>query len=568
MNVMVSMRPDLCHLLVQGEALDPEEEATLRRHLETPMDRPMEVTFFESEWFDPVRVADLAAFSRRNPGNCVTVYHPHLFAYLHGLGISVRLVVPDPPPVRERRFAALALGGSTGSLEKLLQILRDLPSGALALFVVQHVPEETPNLLDRILTTESHYRVEMPHNMTPIRPGTLYVAPSGYNMRVGNGLVYVTRDARIHHARPSIDALFESVARAYGATAMAMLLCGHGRDGVEGLACVRELGGLSLAEDPGECGEASGLVAAALENGACNHVLPVSALASFAAAAALGDSPLTAGVMRVFLAAVAQCHGYDFTHYREESLLRRCGVAMTGERTASFFAFQELVLTTPAAFERFFFALSINVTHFFRSPGQFLCLRDEVFPCLASFPRIKIWVAGCATGEEAYSLAMLLDEAGLLARSSIYATDINPLVLKEARNGLYPAHGLAQARVNHALAGGARPFDDHCAIREHWFAIAPGLREKLFFYHHSLVSDGPFNEFQLILCRNLLIYFDEELQARVIGLFIRSLHHDGRLMLGPSESLWRIAGADRLMPVNEKMRLYRVREVEEVEHDG
>ncbi|MBF0294310.1 MAG: hypothetical protein HQL96_03905 [Magnetococcales bacterium] len=566
MNVMVSMRPDLCHLLVQGEALDPEEEATLRRHLETPMDRPVEVTFFEMTWFDSVRVAELAAFTRRNPGNCVTVYHPHLFAYLLGLGIAVRLVVPDPPVVRERRFAALALGGSTGSLEKLLQILRELPIGELAVFVVQHVPEESPNLLDRILTAESRYRVEMPSTMTPVRPGTLYVAPSGYNMRVGNGLVYVTRDARIHHARPSIDALFESVARAYGTAAMAILLCGHGQDGVGGLACVRELGGMALAEDPDEC-EARDLVVAAKKQGACAHSLPASALASFAAAAALGDAPLTAGVMRLFLAAVAQCHGYDFTHYREESLLRRCSVAMAGERTANFFAFQALVLTLPAAFERFFFALSINVTHFFRSPAQFLCLRDEVFPFLASFPRIKIWVAGCATGEEAYSLAMLLDEAGLLGRSSIYATDINPLVLKEARNGLYPAQALPRARANHALAGGARPFDDHCTIRENWFEIVPALREKLFFYHHSLVSDGPFNEFQLILCRNLLIYFDEALQARALGLFARCLHHDGRLMLGPSESLWRIPGADRLAPVNEKMRLYRVLEVEEVAHD-
>jgi chemotaxis protein methyltransferase CheR len=179
--------------------------------------------------------------------------------------------------------------------------------------------------------------------------------------------------------------------------------------------------------------------------------------------------------------------------------------------------------------------LSVPVTEMFRDPAVFKRLREQVLPVLASWPRLNVWQAGCASGEEVYSLAILLDEAGLLERSQIYATDINDLALKKAEDGIFPLADFAETERRHRLSGGTRPFSDYCLSAHGFFRIDQRLREHIAFAHHNLVSDGVFCEVQLVLCRNVLIYFNHELQERVLRLFHSSLVRGGFLCLGTRE---------------------------------
>ena len=228
--------------------------------------------------------------------------------------------------------------------------------------------------------------------------------------------------------------------------------------------------------------------------------------------------------------------GYDFRGYQHGTLGRRIANVINSLGFASFFDFQRAALSNPQVTQRLLTELSVNVTEFFRHPEQFRRLREETLPYLASFPLIKVWSAGCATGEEAYSLAMLLDELGLLEKSRIFATDVNHSLLELAQAGLFPKEALEKSRDNYRAAGGA-DFSRHIEDRGRYLKVAPRYRERVLLHHHALGQDGIFNEFELIVCRNVMIYFDPELQRRVFGLFAQSLHPEGFLLLGPSDGL-------------------------------
>jgi chemotaxis protein methyltransferase CheR len=244
--------------------------------------------------------------------------------------------------------------------------------------------------------------------------------------------------------------------------------------------------------------------------------------------------------------------------YQQGTLERRVDklVRLMGER--DFFEFQREVLSDPAAFQHFFLEMSINVTSFFRHPDQFRLLREEVLPYLDSFPLIKVWSAGCATGEEAYSLAFLLDELGILDKTYLFATDMNPHVLRQAEAGLFPISCLEESRLNYQLSGGKRRFDDFVEnVHGMYLKVPERIRRRILFHHHSLVHDGVFNEFQLIVCRNVLIYFVPALQKKVMERFANSLHRDGFLMLGPSESLGSGAGERWFTAFRGDLKAYR-----------
>jgi chemotaxis protein methyltransferase CheR len=395
-------------------------------------------------------------------------------------------------------------------------------------------------------------------------------------MKVAHGLVYLTQDRKVSYARPSIDVLFESVAAEYGASALVALLCGFGQDGVAGCAAVRAAGGCALVEDGSECAGAGVLPDSAFSAGHFDHRLKQRGIASIVAAAVAPRSR-TLGVQEgplldLFLDAVHEHTGYDFRSYQHGTLERRISNLIVHAGFASFFDFQRAALSNPQMSQRLLTELSINVTEFFRHPEQFRQLREQVLPYLASFPLIKVWSAGCATGEEAYSLAILLDELGLLEKSRIFATDFNPYLLELARAGLFPREALHKSRANYRVSGGSDGSSDagsdgvggrnddlahHLEDRGRFLKVAERLRERVLFHHHSLGQDGGFNEFQLIVCRNVMIYFDPELQRRVFGLFAQSLHREGFLLLGPSDGLQTLARACQFKPDAAGEHLYR-----------
>ena len=261
--------------------------------------------------------------------------------------------------------------------------------------------------------------------------------------------------------------------------------------------------------------------------------------------------------LRLLLEAVHTHYGYDFRGYSRASLRRRVWRRVTEEQLQTISGLQELVLHDPAAMERLLVDLSINVTSMFRDPTFYAAMRSTVVPLLKTYPYIRIWNAGCSTGEETYSLAILLREEGLADRTRIYATDINEGVLRQAKEGCFPLDRMQDFTRDYIRAGGAAAFSDYYKVVGEKVRFDPSLVDPVVFAQHNLVSDGRFNEFHLVVCRNVLIYFDRALQERVHGLFYDSLVRFGMLGLGHKESIRFTTHADDYAELDPYEKLYR-----------
>ncbi|HUQ79542.1 MAG TPA: protein-glutamate O-methyltransferase CheR [Gemmatimonadaceae bacterium] len=249
------------------------------------------------------------------------------------------------------------------------------------------------------------------------------------------------------------------------------------------------------------------------------------------------DSELERLEIELLLEAVYRHYGFDFRSYAYASIRRRLWRRIDAEGLTTVSALQDRVLHTPAMMEQLLLDLSINVTAMFRDPTFYLAFRQNVVPLLRTYPFFRIWHAGCSTGEEVYSMAILLEEEGLYERARIYATDINEVVVHRARAGIFPLDRMQEYTENYIRAGGTRSFSEYYTAKYDGALFSPGLQRNVVFSQHNLVTDRSFAEFNVILCRNVLIYFDRELQNRVHGLFHESLVHLGILCLGSKESL-------------------------------
>lgn len=241
--------------------------------------------------------------------------------------------------------------------------------------------------------------------------------------------------------------------------------------------------------------------------------------------------------MRELLESIRFVYGYDFTEYAEASMKRRMENFMKVHKIKTLSEAGKALLQDEHTFEQFVQDFTVNVTEMFRDPDFYLALRQKVVARLATYPFIKIWVAGCSTGEEVYSMAILLKEEGLLDRTVIYATDINQRALKAAQDGVFHINQMKTYTANYQKAGGKKSLSDYYIAKFNSVLIDKSLRQNIVFSAHNLVMDKSFNEFQLILCRNVLIYFNQNLQSKVISLFYDSLCRFGFLALGNKESL-------------------------------
>jgi chemotaxis protein methyltransferase CheR len=241
--------------------------------------------------------------------------------------------------------------------------------------------------------------------------------------------------------------------------------------------------------------------------------------------------------VELLLEGIFLLYGFDFRQYAPASLRRRLRRRMDGEKVETVSALQDLILHDPSVMERLLLDLSINVTAMFRDPTFFLAFRTKIVPLLRTYPFSRIWVAGCSTGEEVYSLAILLAEEGLSDRARIYATDINQAVLERARLGVFPLEKMREYTQNYIRAGGARAFSEYYVARYDGARFSRGLVDDVVWAQHNLVSDSAFNEFNVIMCRNVMIYFDKPLQEHVHRLFYESLGMFGILALGQKETI-------------------------------
>jgi chemotaxis protein methyltransferase CheR len=232
-----------------------------------------------------------------------------------------------------------------------------------------------------------------------------------------------------------------------------------------------------------------------------------------------------------------EIYGYDFTGYSHASFKRRLERLYLMQKYDGFQDFRYQLQHDPAYFQFAVSEISVNVTEMFRDPAFYKTIREKIVPVLATYPLIRIWHAGCATGEEVYSMAIILHEANLLQKSLLYATDINTGVLEKARSGVFSNNYMQQYSRNYQAAGGDRDFSSYYTANYNYVKFQDFLSKRMVFAGHNLVSDSSFNSFQLILCRNVLIYFEKELQSQVLELFDKSLEQLGFLALGSKESL-------------------------------
>ncbi len=246
---------------------------------------------------------------------------------------------------------------------------------------------------------------------------------------------------------------------------------------------------------------------------------------------------ITTGNLRELIYTLHLTYGYDFSDYSEASLKRRVLHYMQGRNYTSVASLEKLLVKNDHLFSEFIEEITVTVTEMFRDPTFYRILRDRVLKRLATYPFIKIWIAGCATGEEAYSMAILLAEENLYQRSIIYATDINQKSLEIAKEGVYPLDKMKNFTLNYQKSGGLKEFSVYYLADYGSALMDRSLRQNILFSPHNLVADKSFNEFQMILCRNVLIYFNKSLQNNVINLFYESLCPLGILGLGSKESL-------------------------------
>jgi chemotaxis protein methyltransferase CheR len=253
---------------------------------------------------------------------------------------------------------------------------------------------------------------------------------------------------------------------------------------------------------------------------------------------------------------IKQVHGFDFSNYTKASLKRRVLRIMQLKKLA-FWELKNTLVNDQLFFQNFLDEITVNVTEMFRDPGFYKALNTQVLPYLATFQHIKIWSAGCSSGEEPYSLAILMQEAGLKAKSFIYGTDINTEMLDQAKKGIYTLRNIKSYAENYKQTGLPGTLTDHFTIMYDAATVHSELKKNTLFSVHNLISDHVFNEFQMITCRNVFIYFDSELQDKILEVFYNSLCSFGFLCLGSKETIRSEYYRKRLKVINSRENIYQ-----------
>ncbi|MDB5362675.1 MAG: CheB methylesterase:MCP methyltransferase, CheR-type [Rhodospirillales bacterium] len=462
-------------------------------------------------------------------------------------------------------FAVVGIGASAGGLEACSKLLDSMPDGGpMAFILVQHLDPTHASMMVNLLACHTSLIVREATEGMPVAPGHLYVIPPGSYLSVAGGTLHLSLPTQRHGARLPFDFLLQSMAEEYGPRAVCIVLSGTGADGSTGLAAIKEKGGFVIAQDPDEAGH-DGMPRAATATGAVDLVLSVTAIP--AALLDLGTRPADGDAVirpeaQTLLAEIIDLlrtkTPHDFTLYKTGTLQRRIErrMAMVAIETDRVDRYLALLYSDPVELDLLAKDLLINVTSFFRDQKVFELLAETTLPDLIkrhpADQSLRVWVAGCSTGEETYSLAMLLREQIAAAKRNIklqiFASDVDPDAVAAAREGLYPE--AIEADVSPERL--ARFF-----IREgRAYRVRPDLRASVVFTIQDVLADPPFARIDLVSCRNLLIYLRAEAQAKVIALFHFALREGGLLLLGASETV----GNDhhgRFAVVSKPARLFR-----------
>ncbi len=466
---------------------------------------------------------------------------------------------PSPMPI-------VGMGASAGGLEAYQKFFEHMPHDTgMAFVVVQHLDPRHATLMPELLGRTTRMSVEQVRDETPVEPDRVYVIPPNATLTIEGGVLRV-RSPRGDALRMPIDGLFHSLAEDQGHHAVCVLFSGTGTDGTLGLRSVKEHGGMAMAQSP-ESARHDSILRSAIATGLVDHVLPPeempSKLVEYAAYLRdLHKAQTTTGLfddggdqlLRI-CALLRRKTGHDFSRYKSATLVRRIQRRMQVLQSPTVSAYLERLRHDPKEVDHLFRDLLIGVTHFFRDAEAFAVLARTVIPKVLDHAgpegSVRVWTPGCATGEEAFSVAILLREEmarrDVRPRVQIFAGDIDDEALEFARQARYP-EGIAE-HVSHERL--ERFFVRH----GHSYQVVKDVREMCIFSTHNLIKDPPFSRLDLVVCRNLLIYLESELQRHVASLFHYALRPGGYLFLGPSESL--VGPPDLFRTVDKKYRVFQ-----------
>jgi len=476
-----------------------------------------------------------------------------LKSYLMNLGFDLTFHNNYKNKFKTLDLQYLAIGGSAGSLAKFIEIVKNLPKSDLSVFIIMHQKADKESTLANILQRYTDdYVVKDAVSDTKVEPGVIYTAPPGKHMIVTGGFIFLTDEPRRNFSKPSISTSFESLAEEYKSTLLAVLVCGYGADGSDSLKTLNKNGSTIIIEDPQDC-EAKAMLENAINTKIYDDVLPIKKIVSYIQFN-INNDIFSKKQIEVFLKKIYDKYGYDYSGYNLKHIKRRIHLFYSTLKPKSFSDFENTVLNNKSVFKDLFLNISVNITTFYRNPEVFKILRNELLPKLDSFLDIKIWCAGCSSGEEPYSIAIFLKELGLLDRSLIYATDLNEVILKNAQNGLYSKNNYNTFLKHYYQAGGNESFSKYFDDHDDFVEVKSEIKDKILFFRHNLALDGKINEFQLIFCRNVIIYFDKDLKMKIFDLFKESLDSYGFLILGESESLLH---HDKYNTIDEKNKIYK-----------
>jgi two-component system CheB/CheR fusion protein len=477
--------------------------------------------------------------------------------------------VSESSSVPVDRFLVVGLGASAGGLETCQTFFSEMPDEPGMTFVlVQHLDPDHETLMPELLSRHTAMPVEAAQDETPIAPNHVYVIPPNATLTIDGGMLRVTEPREPRGHRTPIDSFFRSLAEDQGEHAVCVVLSGTGSDGTLGLKAVKEGGGLAVAQAP-ESAKYDSMPRSAIGTGLVDLVLPVEEMPGKLLEYAehlrnleqqKGPDGIRAeatDLMGSIFSLLKRQTGHDFSSYKQSTVVRRIQRRMQVLQSPSVADYVERLRRDRDELARLFKDLLIGVTHFFRDPEAFEALATKVIPALRrgrdAKDIIRVWVPGCSTGEEAYSIAILMQEEMRRVqnppRVQIFATDIDEAALDLARQGRYP-----EGITEQMSAGRLETF---FTPQGGGYQVTPPLREMIIFSSHNVIADPPFSRLDLISCRNLLIYLESDLQRKLIPLFHYALRDEGFLFLGPSESP--AAAPELFVVVDKRSRIYRAK---------
>ncbi len=468
-------------------------------------------------------------------------------------------------------FPIVGVGASAGGFEAFSELLKHLPSTTgMAFVLVQHLDPTHESILPELLSRSTTMSVEQVKDGMAIEPNHIYVVPPNMTMTIASRMLKLAARGVTHGLHMPIDHFFRSLADDQGGQAIGIILSGSGSDGALGLADIKEHGGIIFVQDD-KTAKFTGMPRSAIEQGAVDFILPLDGIARELARVAkhpyvvssvpavrqepdASPPPTSRDEMSDILKLLRGASGVDFTAYRQATVIRRITRRMILRKVESLADYAQDLIANPEELTALYHDLLIKVTGFFREPDSFDMLKRVVFPALlkdrpASKP-VRIWVPGCATGEEAYSIAIALLECfhdqPIQSDIQIFATDIDEIALAKARAGLYIE--------NISLDVSPARLERFFSKVNNTYRIAKSIREICVFAKHNIFKDPPFSNLDLISCRNLLIYLEPSVQRKVMPLFYYALNATGFLTLGTAETVGSFAEAFTI--VEKKHKLY------------